>query len=35
MVIAVVGDLSKIRADLDKLSLGTPAMHDLYGLPTK
>lgn len=31
MVIAVVGDMSKIRADLDKLGLGEPAMHDLYG----
>lgn len=35
MVISVVGDMSKVRADLDKLGLGEPAMHDLYGLPTK
>jgi zinc protease len=33
MVISVVGDMSKVRGDLDKLGLGTPAMHDLYGLP--
>lgn len=33
MVFAVVGDLAKIRADLDKLGLGTPAMFDLYGQP--
>jgi hypothetical protein len=32
-VIAIVGDMSKIRADLDKLGLGEPKMHDLYGLP--
>lgn len=35
LVISVVGDLSKIRGDLDKLGLGEPAMHDLYGLPAK
>ena len=35
MVISVVGDMSKVRADLDKLGLGEPAMHDLYGLPVK
>ena len=33
MVIAVVGDMAKIRADLDKLKLGSVAMHDLYGVP--
>ena len=33
MVISVVGDMSKVRADLDKLGLGEAAMHDLYGLP--
>jgi zinc protease len=31
MVISVVGDLSKIRGDLDKLGLGEPAIHDAYG----
>jgi zinc protease len=35
MVISIVGDLSKIKADLDKLNLGEPAMHDLYGMPLK
>jgi predicted Zn-dependent peptidase len=33
LVIAVVGDLAKIRAELDKLKLGDPALFDLYGLP--
>jgi hypothetical protein len=33
MVIAIVGDLGKIRGDLDKLGLGEPAMFDLYGAP--
>jgi zinc protease len=33
MVVSIVGDLAKIRADIDKLNLGTPAMHDLYGMP--
>jgi zinc protease len=33
MVIAIVGDLGKIRGDLDKLGLGEPAMYDLYGAP--
>jgi predicted Zn-dependent peptidase len=33
MVISVVGDMAKIRGDLDKLKLGEPAMHDLYGMP--
>ena len=35
MVISIVGDMSKIRADLDKLGLGDPAMHDPYGVPLK
>jgi predicted Zn-dependent peptidase len=33
MVISIVGDLTKIKADLDKLELGESAMHDLYGMP--
>jgi len=33
LAITVVGDMAKIRADLDKLGLGAPAMHDLYGVP--
>ena len=33
LVIAIVGDLSKIRAEVDKLGLGDPAMFDLYGMP--
>ncbi len=33
MVVAVVGDLTKIRASLDKLGLGAPVLHDAYGLP--
>ena len=35
VVISLVGDLSKVRADLDKLGLGEPAMFDLYGTPLK
>lgn len=35
LVVAVVGDLSKVRADIDKLQLGEPAMFDLYGVPLK
>jgi predicted Zn-dependent peptidase len=35
MVISIVGDLSKIRGDLDKLGLGEPAMHDPDGMPLK
>jgi zinc protease len=31
LVISVVGDMAKVRADLDKLGLGTAAMHDPYG----
>jgi zinc protease len=33
MVVAVVGDLAKIRAQLAKLGLGEPVLHDAYGLP--
>ncbi|MDB4961137.1 MAG: peptidase domain protein [Myxococcales bacterium] len=33
LVISIVGDMSKVRADLDKLELGQPAMYDLYGMP--
>jgi predicted Zn-dependent peptidase len=33
MVIAIVGDVSKIKADVDKLGLGDAVMHDLYGVP--
>jgi len=33
MVISIVGDMAKIRTDLDKLNLGEAAMHDLYGMP--
>jgi zinc protease len=33
MVISIVGDMSKIKADIDKLNLGEAAMHDLYGMP--
>jgi zinc protease len=32
LVISVVGDMAKVRADIDKLGLGTAAMHDLYGV---
>jgi predicted Zn-dependent peptidase len=35
LVISIVGDLSKIRGDLDKLGLGEPAMHDPDGMPIK
>lgn len=35
MVISIVGDMAKIRTDLDKLNLGEPVMHDLYGMPLK
>ena len=33
VVVAIVGDLAKIRADLEKLDLGAPLAHDLYGTP--
>ncbi|MBA3464883.1 MAG: insulinase family protein [Deltaproteobacteria bacterium] len=35
LVVAIVGDMSKIRADVDKLGLGDPAMFDLYGVALK
>ncbi len=35
LMIAIVGDMSKVRAELDKLGLGEPAMFDLYGVPLK
>jgi zinc protease len=35
VVIAIVGDYTKIKPEVDKLSLGDPVMHDLYGLPVK
>lgn len=33
LVIAIVGDLTKIKPDVDKIGLGEPAMFDLYGVP--
>lgn len=33
VVISIVGDYTKIKPELDKLSLGDAVMHDLYGLP--
>ncbi len=33
--LAIVGDMSKVRGDIDKLGLGDAAMHDLYGVPVK
>jgi predicted Zn-dependent peptidase len=33
LVFAVVGDMTKVRADLDKLGLGEAALHDLHGMP--
>jgi zinc protease len=35
LIISIVGDLSKVRADLDKLGLGDPAMFDPYGSALK
>jgi zinc protease len=35
LVVSVVGDMSKIKADLDKLGLGDAMHHDLYGVPLK
>ena len=32
LVISVVGDMTKVRADIDKLGFGEPAMFDLYGI---
>jgi zinc protease len=34
MAISIVGDLGKIRADVDKLGFGEAAWFDLYGTPT-
>jgi zinc protease len=33
MVFAVVGDMSKVRTELDKLGLGEPELRDNYGVP--
>jgi zinc protease len=33
LVISIVGDMSKVRPEIDKLGLGEPAMHDPYGVP--
>jgi zinc protease len=33
MVVTVIGDLTKVRPELDKLNLGEPVMFDLYGVP--
>jgi predicted Zn-dependent peptidase len=33
LVISVVGDMSKVKGDIDKLGLGDAAMYDLYGMP--
>jgi zinc protease len=33
MTFAIVGDWKKIKAGVDKLQLGAPAMHDAYGMP--
>ena len=35
LVVSIVGDMSKIKADIDKLGYGDAAMHDLYGTPLK
>jgi zinc protease len=35
MVISIVGDMSKVRGEIDKLGFGDAAMHDLYGVPVK
>ena len=35
LVVSVVGDMTKIKADLDKLGLGDAAAHDLYGIAQK
>jgi len=32
MAFSIVGDMTKIRADIDKLGLGEPATFDLYGV---
>ncbi len=33
MVFTVVGDMAKVRADIDKLGLGEAVLHDVYGTP--
>lgn len=33
MVFAIVGDMSKVRTELDKLGLGEPELRDNYGVP--
>lgn len=33
LVVTVVGDMTKVRPDLDKLGLGAPGLHDLHGMP--
>ena len=33
MVFAVVGDMAKVRPDLEKLGLGEPELRDNYGVP--
>jgi predicted Zn-dependent peptidase len=35
MVFSIVGDMSKVRGELDKLDLGEAEMFDLYGMPLK
>jgi zinc protease len=35
MAISIVGDMSKIRADIDKLGFGDAATFDLYGTPQR
>ncbi|MBL9014038.1 MAG: insulinase family protein [Myxococcales bacterium] len=35
VIVSIVGDLAKIRADLDKLGLGEPVLFDLHGAPVK
>jgi zinc protease len=35
MAISIVGDMGKIRADIDKLGFGDAAMFDLYGVPQR
>ena len=33
MIYSIVGDMTKIRPALEKLGLGEPELHDLYGMP--
>ena len=35
MVFSIVGDMAKVKAEIDKLDLGDAAMFDLYGQPLK